>query len=88
MISIEIQYANAEIDVSHIRYQIHSTSENITYLTNNVIDSDDRHERCPIQHMRENITLSRGGAVVARRAHNPKVIGSNPIPATNKGPVV
>ena len=29
------------------------------------------------------IILSRGGAVVARRAHNPKVIGSNPIPATN-----
>ena len=28
--------------------------------------------------------LSRDGAVVARRAHNPKVIGSSPIPATNK----
>jgi hypothetical protein len=26
----------------------------------------------------------RGGAVVARRAHNPKVIGSSPIPATKK----
>ncbi len=25
---------------------------------------------------------SRGGAVVARRAHNPKVAGSNPVPAT------
>ena len=25
---------------------------------------------------------SRGGAVVARRAHNPKVRGSNPFPAT------
>ena len=25
----------------------------------------------------------RGGAVVARRAHNPKVIGSSPVPATN-----
>ena len=25
---------------------------------------------------------SRGGAVVARRAHNPKVVGSNPAPAT------
>jgi hypothetical protein len=25
---------------------------------------------------------SRGGAVVARRAHNPKVVGSNPTPAT------
>ena len=24
----------------------------------------------------------RGGAVVARRAHNPKVVGSNPAPAT------
>ena len=29
------------------------------------------------------IYSSRGGAVAARRAHNPKVIGSNPIPATN-----
>ena len=28
------------------------------------------------------IELSRGGAVVARRAHNPKVAGSNPVPAT------
>ncbi len=28
------------------------------------------------------IVLSRGGAVVARRAHNPKVVGSNPAPAT------
>jgi hypothetical protein len=26
--------------------------------------------------------IMRGGAVVARWAHNPKVIGSNPIPAT------
>ncbi len=26
----------------------------------------------------------RGGAVVARRAHNPKVVGSNPAPATSK----
>ena len=26
----------------------------------------------------------RGGAVVARRAHNPKVIGSSPVPATKK----
>ena len=28
--------------------------------------------------------LSRGGAVVARRAHNPKVVGSNPVPATKR----
>ena len=27
---------------------------------------------------------TRGGAVVARWAHNPKVVGSNPAPATNK----
>ncbi len=27
--------------------------------------------------------MTRGGAVVARRAHNPKVVGSNPTPATN-----
>jgi hypothetical protein len=26
----------------------------------------------------------RDGAVVARRAHNPKVIGSSPVPATKK----
>ena len=30
----------------------------------------------------KSIILSRGGAVVARRAHNPKVVGSNPAPAT------
>ena len=28
--------------------------------------------------------ISRGGAVVARRAHNPKVAGSSPAPATLK----
>ena len=28
--------------------------------------------------------ILRGGAVVARRAHNPKVIGSSPIPATTE----
>ncbi len=27
--------------------------------------------------------ITRGGAVAARRAHNPKVVGSNPTPATN-----
>ena len=27
--------------------------------------------------------VTRGGAEVARRAHNPKVVGSNPTPATN-----
>src|SRR5579883_940079 len=27
--------------------------------------------------------LTRGGAVAARRAHNPKVVGSNPTPATD-----
>ena len=26
--------------------------------------------------------MSRDGAAVARRAHNPKVVGSNPAPAT------
>ncbi len=26
--------------------------------------------------------LTRGGAAAARRAHNPKVVGSNPTPAT------
>jgi hypothetical protein len=33
-------------------------------------------------HKVVSILLSRGGAVVARRAHNPKVTGSNPVPAT------
>gem|GEM_PF-2046495 len=28
------------------------------------------------------MVLTRGGAVAARRAHNPKVVGSNPTPAT------
>jgi len=31
--------------------------------------------------------VSRGGAAAARRAHNPKVGGSNPPPATTAGPV-
>ena len=31
--------------------------------------------------------LLRGGAVAARRAHNPKVVGSNPTPATKKSPL-
>ena len=35
-----------------------------------------------ITHVYFKIILSRGGAVVARRAHNPKVAGSNPVPAT------
>ena len=30
--------------------------------------------------------ISRGGAGVARRAHNPKVVGSNPAPATSRVP--
>ena len=29
------------------------------------------------------LSRTRGGAVAARRAHNPKVVGSNPTPATN-----
>ena len=29
-------------------------------------------------------TTTRGGAAVARRAHNPEVTGSNPVPATKK----
>gem|GEM_PF-1776748 len=30
------------------------------------------------------LPIPRGGAAVARRAHNPKVVGSNPTPATRK----
>jgi hypothetical protein len=29
-------------------------------------------------------SMPRGGAAVARRAHNPKVVGSNPTPATKE----
>ena len=32
------------------------------------------------------ILILRGGAVVARWAHNPKVVGSSPAPATLKNP--
>ena len=31
-----------------------------------------------------NCVATRGRAVVARRAHNPEVVGSNPTPATNE----
>ena len=34
---------------------------------------------------RKTQNISRGGAVVARWAHNPKVVGSNPSPATIEG---
>ncbi len=30
---------------------------------------------------------TRGGAVAARRAHNPKVVGSSPTPATKTTPL-
>ena len=33
------------------------------------------------------IRKSRGGAVVARWAHNPEVVGSNPAPATKIMPI-
>ena len=32
--------------------------------------------------------LLRGGAVVARWAHNPKVVGSSPAPATKESPII
>ena len=38
--------------------------------------------------LRQFIFISRDRAVVARWAHNPKVVGSNPTPATNSGLVV
>ncbi len=34
-------------------------------------------------YLQGNTLISRGGAAEARRAHNPKVVGSNPTPATN-----
>ena len=40
-------------------------------------------ERCNLQKSLK-FDTSRGGAVVARWAHNPKVVGSSPAPATNK----
>ena len=40
--------------------------------------------RLPKSHRLFWDTVARDGAVVARRAHNPKVVGSNPTPATKK----
>jgi hypothetical protein len=34
------------------------------------------------------IIVAGWSSLVARRAHNPKVAGSNPVPATKNGPVV
>ena len=36
----------------------------------------------PVQARLSAVFISRGGAVVARRAHNPEAVGSNPSPAT------
>ncbi len=38
----------------------------------------------PARNYTKKVTSTRGGAVEARRAHNPKVVGSNPTPATKK----
>ena len=43
------------------------------------------HLQTQKKNLKRNNTL-RGGAVVARWAHNPKVVGSNPTPATKKKP--
>ncbi len=37
----------------------------------------------PLRYRAIIMIATRGGAVAARRAHNPKVVGSNPTPATN-----
>ena len=45
-------------------------------------------EVVPVSYRRHNYCLSAGwSSLVARRAHNPKVAGSNPAPATKQGPV-
>lgn len=36
-----------------------------------------------IRYFNQKENILRDGAVVARRAHNPEVVGSNPTPATN-----
>ena len=41
-----------------------------------------KEKALPLHH--QNKTTSRSGAVVARWAHNPKVIGSNPFSATKE----
>jgi hypothetical protein len=43
-----------------------------------------KKNRCNVNKIYTFANTLRGGAVVARRAHNPKVIGSSPIPATKK----
>ena len=41
----------------------------------------------PVSYRRHNYGLSAGwSSLVARRAHNPKVAGSNPAPATKQSP--
>jgi hypothetical protein len=42
----------------------------------------------PVHQLRVNFAPPRGGAVAARRAHNPKVAGSNPAPATTYNPLL
>src|SRR5581483_12146927 len=61
--------------------------EGLTYiesLARSRPDNGRRYQRLfPLFNVRN---PSRGGAVAARRAHNPKVEGSNPSPATNADP--
>ena len=50
------------------------------------LDVDFEVAACLTAFLMENILTglsTRGGAVAARRAHNPKAVGSNPTPATN-----
>jgi hypothetical protein len=44
--------------------------------------------RIPLSPPQFNINIAGWSSLVARRAHNPEVVGSNPSPATNNGSVV
>jgi len=47
-----------------------------------MVEVFDLHQYEHKNYYRQSLFMPRGGAVVARRAHNPKVAGSNPAPAT------
>ncbi len=47
-------------------------------------ETENRNLDAPPRLYYNDCTLMRGRAAVARRAHNPEVSGSNPLPATNE----
>ena len=58
--------------------------EGLTYIDSRAQGGRHQADRVPHHRpcSRASVHTSRGGAVAARRAHNPKVGGSNPSPAT------